>query len=216
MLPLDVNILIKQAPWPDTYEEQLKNIAEMRELHKNIPQVIQLDPRTNILDAVMVSDMLVSEESSTMCECVMMGKPVISVYNWLIPDVTPSRFPADDYEYAIKTKKEDLTECVKEVINNYRVFAEEARNYSKEHFSNIGKSIPIMMDILDATIRKKETPYPALQPQKGDKLSFSEYRLYLIERIKREISYNYCIQSKAVAFLWNIARGIYRKCKYNG
>ena len=107
MLPLNVNILIKQAPWPASYPEQIKNIEEMRELHNNNPRVIQLDPKTNILDAIMVSDVLVSEESSTMCECVMMGKPAISVCNWLIPDVTPSRYPADDYDYVVKTKKEE-------------------------------------------------------------------------------------------------------------
>ena len=91
----------------------------MYELHKDNPRVIQLDPKTSILDAIMISDILVSEESSTMCECVMMGKPAVSVSNWLIPDTTPSRYPADDYDYVIKTKKEDLTSCIKEILDNY-------------------------------------------------------------------------------------------------
>ena len=59
MLPLDVNILVKQAPWPDTYPDQIKNVAAMYELHKDNPRVIQLDPKTNILDAIMISDILV-------------------------------------------------------------------------------------------------------------------------------------------------------------
>lgn len=96
VLPLNVNIIIKQAPWSTRYKEQLKNIAEMRELHKNNSRVLQMNPKTNILDVIMVSDILVSEESSTMLEAVMMGKPAISVSNWLIPDTIPSRYPADN------------------------------------------------------------------------------------------------------------------------
>ena len=211
MLPLDVNILVKQAPWADSYQDQLKNIAEMRELHKNNPRVIQLDPKTSILDAIMISDILVSEESSTMCECVMMGKPAISVCNWLIPDVTPSRYPADDYDYVVKTRKENLTECVQEVLDNYAKYAGEARAYSDEHFSNLGKCIPIMMDILDAAIEGKQCQYEPLKPKKYEKVPAKQLRFHKKETFKRELYYNYREHSKVVRILWDIARGAKRK-----
>ena len=211
MLPLDVNILVKQAPWPDTYPEQLKNIAEMRELHKDNPRVIQLDPKTNILDAIMISDILVSEESSTMCECVMMGKPAISVCNWLIPDVTPSRFPADDYDYVVKTKKEDLTSCVSNVLTNYERYAKEAQDYSDEHFANIGHCIPMMLDILDAAVSGKESPYPALKREPKERVPFKKEKFHLIETTKREVYYNYRENSKVVRVLWDSAREVKRK-----
>ena len=211
MLPLDVNILVKQAPWPETYPEQLENIARMRELHKGVPRVIQLDPRTNILDAIMISDVLVSEESSTMCECVMMGKPAVSVSNWLIPDVTPSRYPADDYDYVVKTKKEDLTACVKGILDNYRTYADQAQQYSDEHFANLGVCIPMMLDILDAAVAGTESPYPALKPEKRCPVPPKKLAFHLTETAKREIYYNYREHSRVVAVLWDAMRGIKRK-----
>ena len=210
ILPLDVNILIKQCPWSDDYPEQLKNIAVMRELHAGNPRVIQMDPKTNILDAIMISDILVSEESSTMCECVMMGKPAVSVSNWLIPDVTPSRYPADDYDYVIKTTKEKLTECVAGILKDYDRYAGEAKKYSDEHFSNLGKCIPIMLDILDATVDNKPCDYPALIPQQSEKVPFKKMKFHLIETTKREIYYNYREHSKLIDCLWKIVRGTKR------
>ncbi|MBQ8994433.1 MAG: CDP-glycerol glycerophosphotransferase family protein [Oscillospiraceae bacterium] len=194
MLKLNVNIVVKQAPWPESYPEQLRNIKEMYELHKDNPRVIQIDPKVNILDVIAVSDVLVSEESSTMSECVMMGKPAISVNNWLIPDVTPSRYPANDYEYVIKTDKEQLTECVSNIVDNYEQYRKEAQHYSDTHFSNIGKCIPMMLDIVDATIDAKDSPYPALIPNRRKRLSLGEYRAHKTITIKKELANNYCVR----------------------
>ena len=208
MLPLDVNIIIKQAPWSDKFPDQLKNIAEMRELHSNNVRVIQLDPQINILDAIMVSDVLVSEESSTMCECVMMGKPAISVCDWLIPDVTPSRFPADDYDFTIKTTKEDLTECVENVLDKYDKYSDEAVLYSKEHFSNIGNCIPMMMDIVDSYVNGSECPYLSLIANNKEKVPLKKLLFFYKERIIRTLYYNYKEQYLVFGALWNFCRRI--------
>lgn len=209
MQKLDVNILIKQAPWGPTYVQQIENIRMMRELHEGIPGVFQLDPKTSILDAIMVSDILVSEESSTMCEAVMMGKPAISVCNWLIPETTPSRYPSDDYDYVIKTKKEELTECVQEVLDNYEKYQKDAVTYSDEHFSNIGNCIPMMFDVLDSVIEGKEVKVPALTPAKKVHLSLPHWIKHNYIRFSREKAYNYC---ERIPF-WIGLRKIFRKIK---
>lgn len=206
MLLLDVNIVIKQAPWSDLYPDQLKNIAEMRELHRDNPRVIQLDPKTNILDVIMISDVLVSEESSTMCESVMMGKPAISVCNWLIPDTIPSRYPADDYEYVIKTKKENLTDCVRNILENYDEYAAKAQKYSNEHFTNLGKCIPMMLDILDAYVNETECPVQALIPLKREKVPKNKLIFHVVEGIKREVYMNYKERDKILSTIWEIAK----------
>lgn len=208
MLPLDVNILVKQAPWPDTYPDQIKNVAAMYELHKDNPRVIQLDPKTNILDAIMISDILVSEESSTMCECVMMGKPAISVCNWLIPDVKPSRYPSDDYDYVVKTTKEELTECVQNVLDNYEEYSQEAQKYSDTHFANLGHCIPTMMDILDSYIQGGNSANQALKPQKREHVPFKKMKFHIIETTKREVYYNYREHSKIIRGMWDTIRRI--------
>jgi len=209
MQKLDVNIMIKQAPWASIYKEQIENIRIMRELHEGIPGVFQLDPKTNILDAIMVSDVLVSEESSTMCEAVMLGKPAISVCNWLIPDTTPSRYPADDYDYAIKTKKEELTQCVDKVLKEYHKYQKDAQAYSDKHFSNIGKCVPIMMDILDAAVEGRIPKPAALEPRKHEKMPIKRWLQYRYIKFRRDMSYNYCVR---VPF-WRGLRNTYRKVK---
>ncbi len=213
MLPLDVNILVKQAPWPNTFADQLKNIAEMRELHKNNPRVIQLDPKTSILDAIMVSDLLVSEESSTMCESVMLGKPAISVCDWLIPDETPSRLPSDDYEFTIKTKKAELSDCVRRVLGDYPRYAAEAQAYSDGHFSNLGCCIPIMLDILDAYVEDKPCPYARLEPAARKPLSAKQALEHeLIYRKKKFLNHD-VVKNPVLGTIWSGYRLVKRAVK---
>lgn len=192
MLPLDVNIVVKQPPWPDSYESQLKNIKEMYELHKDNPRVIQLDPKINILDVIMISDVLVSEESSTMCESVMMGKPAVSVMDWLIPDVTPSRYPSDEYDYVIKTKKNDLMDCISDIISNYDKYQKEAQEYSDSHFSNIGNCIPIMLDVLDSHINNSNCKEKKLTPKKRKRLGLKQKMEHTYHVVLREVRWNIC------------------------
>ena len=208
MLPLDVNILIKQIPWPDSYVEQIRNINEMYELHKSNPRVIMLDRMGNILDAIMVSDILVSEESSTMSESVMLGKPAVSVNNWMIPDVTPSRFPANDYDYVIKTNKEDLTECVRKVLKEYDQYQKEAQNYSDTHFSNIGTCIPMMLDILDAAIEDRPSPYPALTAKAKESLGIRQYLNHKLITTKRELVNNQCVRNPLIKRMYSVYKSI--------
>ena len=120
MVKLDINILVKQ--WdadPLKFPDVAKNIQEMYNLHKDNPRVTILPPQTNIFEAIAASDILVSEESSTMCEATMMGVPAVSVSNWLIPDVTPSRYPSCSYDFVNKTTKENLTECIRGMLADY-------------------------------------------------------------------------------------------------
>ena len=192
MLPLDVNIVVKQAPWADSYVEQLANIKEMYELHKDNKRVIQLDPSINILDVIMVSDVLVSEESSTMLEAVMMGKPAVSVTDWLIPDVTPSRYPSDEYDFVIKTKKAGLKDCISEVLENYDKYQSEAQKYSDDHFSNIGTCIPLMLDVVDSYVNDTPCPVKSLKPNKKKSLGLRRRIEHTYHVCLRETRWNYC------------------------
>ena len=136
----------------------------------------------------------------------MMGKPAISVCNWLIPDVKPSRYPADDYEYVVKTRKEQLTECVRIVLSHYEEYASQAQKYSNEHFANLGHCIPMMIDILDANIENRKCKYQALVPQKREIVPFSKWKFHVIEMTKREVYCNYGERRKVVRSMWHVAR----------
>lgn len=209
MLKLDVNILIKQAPWnPIEYPQQVKNIQEMYELHKDLSRVTILPPATNIFVAIAVSDVLVSEESSTMCEAAMMGIPAVSVSNWLIPDVTSSRLPKCDYEFVMMTQKEQLTDCVKNIVEHFTEFREQSIQFANKNFLNIGKSSSMIMDIIDDCVKGNEIRYKALIPKNNKPVAFKKDLKRRYIALKREFMGNYCVRYPLIGKAWNFAREI--------
>lgn len=209
MLPLDVNILIKQYnATEEDYPEQYKAIREMYELHKNNKRVIQLDPKTNIFEAIMAADVLVSEESSTMSEAIMMGIPAVSVSNWLIPDVTPSRFPECNYDFVITTLKENLTNCIKEIINNYSYYTDLAIAHRDKTFCNIGNTSKIIMDIIDDVISDREVRYEPISSRPVQKIPVKRLLKHKYIIWNRELRYNYSVQYPAFGEFWNFIRKI--------
>lgn len=202
---LDVNILIKQYPATiAVMPEQYKNIQEMYELHKNDERVTLLDPKMNIFNAILASDLLVSEESSTMVEALMMGIPSISVSNWLIPDQIPSRYPECNYEFVTMTKKENLRDCVFEIISNYDKYQNEAAEWRDTLFCNIGSASKMIMDIIDDCVDNNPIRYECIKPQKKKKLSPKHYFNHLLICVHREVYINYVQRYKLVALLWKI------------
>lgn len=214
MLQLDVNIIIKQYDAsPITYPETYAEICRMYEMHKDIERVTILPAKTNIFNAIAMSDILVSEESSTMAEAIMMGIPAVSVSNWLIPDVKPSRFPKCDYDFVVKTNKEDLKETIAKMVENYEYYKADALKSSKENFSNVGTSSKMIMDILDDCLSHQPIRYEALQASPNQKVPFKRNTKRRIENIKREIYRNYCVRYKFLAKLWSLFVTIRSKIK---
>lgn len=214
MKKLNVNILIKQwdAP-PNKFPKVVAEIERMRKLHENTPDVTILEPSTNIFEAISVSDILVSEESSTMCEAVMLGVPAVSVSDWLIPDVVPSRFPKCDYDFVTKTKKAELTETIKNIIDNYDAVKESTLKYRDSNFSNIGTSSKMIMDIIDDCVDGKKIRYTPLKPKKLKKLTFKKYLNYKSFQIARQFYANYCKRNKCLMKMWKMVSKIKHKIK---
>lgn len=212
MLKLDVNIVVKQADMPkDQYPEQYKNIQDMYELHKNNHRVCLLPPSMNIFEAIAVSDILVSEESSTMCEATMMNIPAVSVSDWLIPDVIPSRYPRDDYDFVIKTKKDDLTNCISDILSNYYYYKKNVENYAANMFSNVGNCATLIMDIVDESLNEKPYTLIPLIANKNKRERFSSYIKRNKNNLLNLINYNLRIRYKLVDILWLFAKNIKRR-----
>ena len=215
MLKLDVNILIKQADWnKEQYPVIYQNCRDMEELHKNTKGVTILPPSTNIFVAIAVSDILVSEESSTMCEAAMMGIPAISVSNWLIPDVTPSRLPKCDYDFVIETTKEELKDCTENILNNYESFQRQSQEFAEKSFLNIGSTSSIIMDIVDDCVEGREIRYPQLKPNSRKKLSLKRYLQHRYIQLRRNIAKNYSVRMPVFRTVWKVLRSI--KAKLSG
>ena len=211
MLKLDVNILIKQASVdPEKYKDMYCAIKEMHNLHKDLPQVVMLDPETNIIEAIMASDVLVSDESSTMCEAVMMGIPAVSVSDWLIPDVTPKRFPQCNYDFVFMTEKDNLSSFIQNIIDNYEKTKEEVRSFSERTFGSLGGASKLIMDIIDDCVEGRKIRYESLSPEPKSFVPIKDLVFHISEGTKREVYYNYKQRFRVVSVMWEWARGVKR------
>lgn len=215
MLKLDVNILIKQAGISPDYNQQYHDmyyaIIEMAELHKGIPGVTILDPKTNIFEAIMACNILVSEESSTMCEAAMMGIPAVSVSNWLIPDTDPKRYPECNYDFVFMTKKEELTSFVDSILKNYDEYVEKVEEFRKLTFGEVGGCAKKIMDIIDDCVEGRPIRYESLKPQDRVAVPLNQLIFHLIEGIKREMYHNYNQRSKVFHALYEPVRSAKKK-----
>lgn len=215
MQKLDVNILIKQAPFEPEFSPQYRaaydEIQRMYQLHKDIPGVTILDPKTNIFEAIMACDLLVSEESSTMCEAVMMGIPAISVSDWLIPDEIPHRLPVCNYDFVFMTLKDQLTDCVKRLLDDYDKTVESVKAFREKTFGKIGGCAQKVMDIIDDCVEGKEIRYKALPPAPRRAVPFKQLRFHIIEGMKRELYHNYNKRYKLVHIVYEPIRKIKKK-----
>lgn len=211
---LDVNIIVKQYPaTPEVQPQQYINIKAMYELHKNDNRVTLLDPKMNIFNAILAADLLVSEESSTMAEALMMGIPSISVSDWLIPDVTPSRFPECNYEFVTMTTKSELKKCVATIVGDYDKYNEEAEQWKDKLFCNIGKASTMIIDIIDDCVNKKPIRYDSIKPQKRQKLEINKLYRFKYLCVYREIALNYSQRNVFVKGIWKVLRFVKRKAK---
>lgn len=155
----DVNMLIKQYPVEiDMFPDQYYAINQMADACKDMKDVFILDSTESIFSAIVLSDVLVSDESSTLLENMLMGKPSIAVTDWLIPDQDPPRLPVVPYEFVVKTDKAHLQETALDVLSNYETFSDQAKKYRDMNFPHIGNTAGMIMDVIDAYVDGKAPP----------------------------------------------------------
>lgn len=144
---LPVNLLVKQASWPEEYHWVIESIEEMRSLHEGkYDNLHYIEPEESILVALKMCDLVVSDESSVMIEGAMFGKPALAVEDWLVPDTEPSRFASIPYEDVYKCKKAQLRETVERLIAA-GLEGNETAQKAGEFFAN---KEYVNRDILDA------------------------------------------------------------------
>ncbi len=202
---LDVNILVKQANWT-RYPDIIKNIEEMEKLHQNLENVTILPRTTNIFLAIAASDLIVSDESSTMFEAAMMQIPSVSVSDWTIPDVTPSRFADCKFEFAVHVRKENLTSCVEKIFCNYDRYQKKISDYARHYFFHIGNSASRIMDVIDDCVNGDSVRYQPLKPKNLKWPGLMRLLGHCSVSVRREIYHNYRVKHRAVRILWDVFR----------
>ena len=144
---LPINLLIKQADWPDP--GQANEILRMRAMHEGkYDNVYFLEPKESIMVALGICDMVVSDESSVMAEALMFDKPSVAVTDWLIPDRNPPRPASVPMDYVLRCKKVQLREYVEKVING-ELDTSDVLQYGRDIFDNRGNVCRDIMDAID-------------------------------------------------------------------
>ena len=117
IVDLPVKIFVKQQYWLGDGGVHMARVKEMASLHENCwENVVILDPTTDIFDALVSADCIISDESSTLTEGVMVGVLPIAISDWLVPDTSPPRQVSVPYPYVTKIKECEIREKVQELL----------------------------------------------------------------------------------------------------
>jgi hypothetical protein len=148
---LPVNLLLKQAPWPEAYPQVLENIRRMNELHRGCAEnVYVLDPNLGIMACLGLADLLVTDESSVMVEALLLGIPVVAVTDWLIPDRNPPRPAMVPFDFPVRTTRAELQRTVTDLLANLDQTRIDTVRLRDEQFTCLGESASRIMDVIEA------------------------------------------------------------------
>ncbi len=146
---LKVNLIVKQAAWPESYNWVTNSINEMRKMHEGtLDNLYYIENEESIMVALEMCDMVVSDESNVMAEALMFGKPSVAVTDWLIPDQNPPRCADVPMDYVIKCKRDTLMRTVENIMNNPDKY-ESVMDNGKKLYSNQGNVCKDIMDLID-------------------------------------------------------------------
>jgi GT2 family glycosyltransferase/Flp pilus assembly protein TadD/2-polyprenyl-3-methyl-5-hydroxy-6-metoxy-1,4-benzoquinol methylase len=174
---LPVNLLLKQAPWPETYPQILENIRRMNELHRGCAENVHiLDPQLGIMPCLGLADLLVTEESSVMVEALLLGIPVVAVTDWLIPDRNPSRPAMIPFDFPVKTTRAALRRTVESLLADLDRARIDTTRLRDEQFACLGESASRIMDVLEARWEGRAGAIVPVTAEVDAPTAASEYR----------------------------------------
>lgn len=217
---LNVNLIIKQFPVvPEVFPWEVELIEETHKKTRtlDLPNVFILDPKINIFNVIQLCDVLVSEESSTLSEAMLLEKPVIAVTDWLVPDAypNPARLPECYYDFAIKIGKKDLRETIKTVVSDDS-YTKKISQYRKDNFPNIGNAARTVMDVIDNILFDGNNVVNQI-----DELSLTETPFEFRKTVNKRkaamrhifIKKRFVDKNKILLSIWNMLRTVKNKLR---
>jgi len=179
-------LLIKNYP-REKKTHLIKNQEYMHEKHKNNDDITIIRPSENIMTALHMSDVLVSDESSVLIDALITETIPMSVSDW------PIQFYEDDISYpdnqvphfVHKTNREDLTEDLVDILKHYEQYSKSITDIREIWFNNLGSSAEMSMDIIDSIISNQTPPISSLTPKTAIHLYY--YHVFIREGLIESI-----------------------------
>jgi hypothetical protein len=152
---LKVNLLIKHWLTKKDYKDNLdlkKNIQKANKYAiNNTSNTTIIDPNLSIIDALAISDILITDESSVLYEALLLDIPTLSVSDWLMrtnnSSVPRLIRPSKDCYKAVKLNQ--LNEEINKILKQKEYIKKKIKYFKNYHYSNLGKSSKIILSIID-------------------------------------------------------------------
>lgn len=152
----DFNLMIKYAP----------SYVELPEKFSCFEGLYFIDSELHINDCLAISDIVVSDESNCMAEALLFGIPTISLIDLRIPLKPqfghPER-PCIPPSWAIKVESFSLHDEVNNIIKNFGAYQSRFLSERSKHFSHLGNSSNLILDILESYLNNTSWPISPLQ-----------------------------------------------------
>jgi hypothetical protein len=119
----------------------------------------------NIMECLALADVVVSDESTCLVEGLLFGVPAIVPADWDIPAVAgrPPR-PCSPPPHAILTDRRGLAGAVEATLRDRVAMRPHLDRLRDHHFSHVGESAALILDIIEAVLADRPLPISPLMP----------------------------------------------------
>ncbi len=213
---LKVNLLIKHWLTSKDYKDNLdlkKNINKANKYAiKNTSNATILDPNLSIINALAISDILITDESSVLYEALLLDIPTLSVSDWKMRinnSSTPRLIrPSKDCYKVVKKNK--LNEEIQKIIKQKEIIKKKIRYLKNYHYSNLGKSSKIIVSIIDKIILNEDfNNVYKLKPK------FQIQKSVILIRSIKNLVLNFLILASPLFVIKFFSKFEYLKLKFN-
>ena len=168
MNDLPVNVLVKEAYWPDEKNRaRISKITEKLQIYGE-DKIHVIDPKLSIMYCLALADVIVSDESNCLAEALLFEVPGIAVADWLIPAIPSLKLPArlpEPPPFSIITTRSELKSAVEKTLFERESLRPSLRELREQYFSHLGYSSKLIMDVLDAALNHEPFPIEPLIAQ---------------------------------------------------
>jgi len=174
-------LLIKHAPYEQlAYTDEYDSLDELYAVYDSDDDIHIFDPTDDIMVCLSLADIVVSDQSSVLNEAMLTNTIPVSVSDWPIRSGSIASEKDFRTDFVIDTCERNLNQTVQEVYNEYEDLTSELKREQNEHYSFLGESSALILDLIESVIEGTEYPVQPVEP-KPSPLAYGLY--YNLRRI---------------------------------
>ncbi len=199
---LPVNIIVKQwasESYKDKYPDIFENVNKLRERHKGIENVYFLDPDSNIMHALGLSDILITDESSVMYEALLLDIPSVTISDWPMRtnNSNQPRLINVDCEFIVKVENKKISQKINHMMENYQKEVSLLNNQKESYYCELGQASKKIVNLVEEVVSDKVSSEGLLLTNK--KLRYDKYFKIVCSNILKK-SLLYRVVKKILVF----------------